>query len=280
MRISTLVPVCLLALALFAGTATSAIVLRVTVEDLADKATVIVSGEVIESKARWTDDHSTINTYVRIAVSNVHKGEAGAEVVVTCQGGAVGDEKVPVEGVPEFTAGEQVLVFLWKNSRGDLLPLGMNQGKFLIEKDPETGEVMARNSLKGLCFARIGSSKSSGPSLKKADVLALADLERRVRDRLAKREEAKPAEESGEAPKPEEGKPAEDTASPKDTSEKPKEDTPGEHANQPGEEKDPPEGEKPEEKKPEEKKPVEKPTPPRSEPEKKKPEEETPPGRR
>jgi hypothetical protein len=275
MRIPRLFPICLLALALLAQSAAATIVLRVTVEDLAEKATLIVSGEVTEASARWTDDRATINTYVQIRVDKVVKGQADGTVEVTCPGGAVGDKRVAVEGVPKFTVGEQVFVFLWKNKRGEMLPLGLNQGKFLIEKDPDSGELMAKNSLEGLCFARRGTIGKAASS--KPDRLELADLERRVRERLERLSKAddedKPKEAEGET------KPADEPAKPEHAS-KPEESEPdaketekGDHASQPTEEEKAPEKEKPgEEPKAEE---AEKP-----EPEKKKPEEETPPGRR
>jgi hypothetical protein len=227
MRIPRLFPICLLALALLAQSAAATIVLRVTVEDLAEKATLIVSGEVTEASAR------------------------------------------------KFTVGEQVFVFLWKNKRGEMLPLGLNQGKFLIERDPDSGELMAKNSLEGLCFARRGTIGKAASS--KPDRLELADLERRVRERLERLSKAddedKPKEAEGET------KPADEPAKPEHAS-KPEESEPdaketekGDHASQPTEEEKAPEKEKPgEEPKAEE---AEKP-----EPEKKKPEEETPPGRR
>ncbi len=161
--------------------ASAAIVVRVGVEELTDTATLVIRGRVLESKARWTPDHATINTYVRVAVDEVLKGSAGAEVVVTCFGGTVGEHRIPVRGVPEFRKGETVVLFLWRNRRGELLPLGLNQGKFLVEKDPATGRLIARNSLKGLALVPL---RPGAKLRKRPDVLPLDTLRDRVRERL------------------------------------------------------------------------------------------------
>lgn len=256
-----------LAVCLAAGTAAGAIVLRVTVEELAEKATLVIEGEVLEAKARWSDDGSTINTYVRVRVDEVLKGQAAGEVTITCPGGAVGEDKVDAHGVPGFEVGEKVVVFLWKNKLGDLLPLGLRQGKFRLEKDPETGKTMARNSLKGLTFAVRGEAERKKVMSRKADVLPLADLRRRVRERVVlvekkAREAAEKAAREKKAAEPAEEEGSGDQAKTDPDAKKPEAEAPDVKA--PAGNGEEPGGEKPK-------------TP---DPEKKKPGEEAPPGRR
>lgn len=177
-------PAALLAVLLAVAPAAAAVVLRVGVDDLTDKATAIVVGKVTSVEARWTTDHRTINTYVTIRVRKALKGAVDREVVVTCPGGRVGDDLLHVSGVPTFEKKERVLVFLWKNKNGDLLPLGLNQGKFHIHLDAKSGKVMASNSLEGLTFAlRPGQSASSAAT---PDSMPLSDLEQKIEDRIVK----------------------------------------------------------------------------------------------
>jgi hypothetical protein len=223
MRTPLLISLAVLFLLLVAVPAHATIVIRAGVEDLTDKATVVVRGEVTHVESLWNEAHTTIQTKARIRVAAVLKGEAGAEIVATFPGGQVGEDRMKVSGVPAFEKGEEVVIFLWKNRDGDYLPLGLNQGKFRIETDPRTGERTAKNSLKGLSFVVARDRKpSTVPATEAAeprpDAMPVATLERRIRDRLeairrgevdpdapvtgAPKAEDHPAE---EAPKPDAG---------------------------------------------------------------------------
>jgi hypothetical protein len=227
MRFPRFVPISAFILFLFAGSAGATLVVRATPEDLTEKATIIVRGEVLESKSRWTDDDRTINTYVRIRVEETLKGDAGSEVVVTCPGGTVGNSKVGVHGVPKFTSGEKVVVFGWRNKHGDLLPLGLNQGKFRIETDAGTGVEMAQNSLEGLALvsSRPAKDEASRKALREPDRLPLSDLRKRIHTRLAEvraeEEKAKAAEAATDEAQGEAPKKTKDEATAEPVSEKP-----------------------------------------------------------
>jgi len=172
-------------LALFAGAAQAAIVLRVDVNDLTDTATVVVRGEVLDVHSKWNEDETTIHTLVTLRVDRVLKGKAGKEITITCAGGRVGEKRIPVSGVPTFVKGERAVVFLWKNGRGEFIPLGMNQGKFRIEKDAKTGSETARNSLEGLALVGAPDGRGERRRVKRtADSYGLSDLEKRVTDRV------------------------------------------------------------------------------------------------
>jgi uncharacterized repeat protein (TIGR01451 family) len=71
----------------------------------------------------------------------VLKGKANAQETLILPGGRVGDHTILVGGVPNFMAGERVLLFL-KNSTGSTIA-GMWQGKYSLSGDeafqPETG---------------------------------------------------------------------------------------------------------------------------------------------
>ena len=172
-------------LALFASAANAAIVVRADVNSLTDTSTVVVRGEVLSVVTKWTDDKSAIHTLVTLRVHSVLKGQAAKEITVTCYGGEIGNTRVPVLGMPKFVKGERVVVFLWKNGHGDLIPNGFNQGKFRIEKDEKTGKETAKNSLDGLAFRPVADAKSRRKPLKRTvDVYALPDLEKKVKDRV------------------------------------------------------------------------------------------------
>ena len=165
------------AVAAMAATAAATIVLRVTPRELADAAHLVVEGRVASVDVRWDDDHTCINRYVAFTVDRTHKGRALASVTIKVPGGRVGDEEVRVEGTASFAVGEEAVVFLWKDGRGEWIVLGEAQGKFLLKRDAETSVRMASNSLKGLCIVVRGDPKDADvEKAKKPDTLTCDDL--------------------------------------------------------------------------------------------------------
>ena len=93
------------------GSATSAIML--SDEELIKSSRVILLGDVVSTKAQWDLNHYGINTYVKVKVSRILKGQLQNEHVVFKQlGGSVGEESTVIFGAPEYKAGQRVLLFL------------------------------------------------------------------------------------------------------------------------------------------------------------------------
>lgn len=172
----------LAAAGLLVAPAAASIVLRVTPRELADTANLVVEGRVATVDVRWDEGHTCINTYATLQVERVHKGRVGGQVVVKVPGGRVGDEQVRVEGTARFAAGEEAMVFLWKDGKGEWIVLGEAQGKFLLTQDARSGKRMAENSLKGLCLVLRGDPKApAAEASKRPDRLAYDDLVATVR---------------------------------------------------------------------------------------------------
>jgi hypothetical protein len=190
-----------LAVAALASSAAATIVLRVTPRELADAAHLVVEGRVDSIEVRWDADRTCINTYVTLSVDRAHKGSVSGSVVVTVPGGRVGEDEVRVEGTAEFARDEEVMVFLWRNARGEWIVVGEAQGKFRLKKDPRTGVRTASNSLKGLCLVLRGDPKGEAASAaRRPDCLPCEDLVAHVRASV----------EAGRAPNP--GRPPGSTA--------------------------------------------------------------------
>jgi hypothetical protein len=140
-----------LTLWLAGGPATAAIVLHYDLDALASQADEVVHGRVVTQTSYWDDQ--VILTEVTLEVLLCLKGEraAGDTVVVVQQGGVVGDLAMLVPGMPTFVQGEEVVLFLEDASVAQVsLVLGMAQGKFVVEADPESGERWVRRELTGL----------------------------------------------------------------------------------------------------------------------------------
>ena len=118
------------------GSSSGGIVEELSVEDLTLRAGWILVGTVVDLKSEWNNERTLIHTYVTVAVEDHIKGASEQmEVTVTVPGGQVGDVGVSVSGVPAFSKGEEVLLFLEGNEAGVFHVLGGFQGKFVIYGD-------------------------------------------------------------------------------------------------------------------------------------------------
>ncbi len=173
-----------LPLLLLSSLAFATTLLAVDVPALSRTADVIVVGTVRTSTARLSQDGQRVITDTQIDVAEVLKGTPeGSSVVVMQPGGVVGNLGQRVEGTAQFTAAEEVLVFLERAGPSRFQVASMAQGKFRIERasdghgvfalpqgasallvDPQTGkettsrlEAMSLQQLK----AKISASKES-----------------------------------------------------------------------------------------------------------------------
>ena len=124
----------------------------VTPEELARRAEVIAVGRVADLKSEWVDGNSRIITRVTLAVSEYLKGGDGAakNVTIVTLGGEIGEVGELYTHVATFRPNENVIVFLEKKDAADYVVSGGTQGKYNIERDPETGQaiVAGKKSLK------------------------------------------------------------------------------------------------------------------------------------
>lgn len=107
-----------------------------SVEDLTLRAGRILVGTVVGLKSEWNNERTLIYTYVTVAVEDHIKGAPDQmEVTVMVPGGQVGDVGVSVSGVPEFSKGEKLMLFLEGDEAGVFHVLGGFQGKLVIYGD-------------------------------------------------------------------------------------------------------------------------------------------------
>ncbi|MFP5261224.1 MAG: NBR1-Ig-like domain-containing protein [Blastocatellia bacterium] len=122
------------------GRATTAIML--SDEELIVSSRVILLGEVVSTKAQWDLNHDNINTYVKVKVSKVLKGQLQNEHIVFRQlGGVVGEESTVIFGAPEYKAGRRVLLFLDTARDGTLRVAHLFQGKYDVVDDSRAARV-------------------------------------------------------------------------------------------------------------------------------------------
>src|SRR6266851_2051883 len=126
--------------------ATTAILL--SDEQLITSSRVIMLGDVMSVKAQWDFNHDSINTYVKVQVSKILKGQLQNDHIVFKQlGGTVGDNSTVIFGAPEYKAGQRVLLFLDTAHDGTLRIGHLFQGKYDVLDDAGTGQTRVERRL-------------------------------------------------------------------------------------------------------------------------------------
>lgn len=129
-----------IALAVSASTLSATVVLPAEFSEVVNGSQIIVYGRVAEVRPEWTDGRRRIESVVTVEPSTFLRGTPTATVSFRVPGGQIGRLKSVTVGVPEFKAGEEVVLFL--RAQGPAVPqvFGMHQGVFRVKVDARTGD--------------------------------------------------------------------------------------------------------------------------------------------
>jgi len=108
-------------------------------QDLGREAQLFLRGRVQSVESYWNSAHTKIFTRTVVAVDETYKGNAGQTVEIVQLGGTVGNIKVSVQGALTWRPGEEVLLFAEPFDGQAFQVSGFSQGKFLVQRDPDTG---------------------------------------------------------------------------------------------------------------------------------------------
>lgn len=139
-RLAALLGIVLLS---FPFSAFSASVITMPLAELTVSADDVVVARCVTQQSRWQGDK--IFTDTTLEVLQTIKGEPRSHLVLTYLGGTAMHPRLntpvsmSVPGGVQFSVGEEVLVFSKKSLSGVNQLVGLTQGKFLIETDPDTG---------------------------------------------------------------------------------------------------------------------------------------------
>lgn len=154
------------------GPTVQAQVTQATLAELVGEAGTIIAGRVIEVReGRHPQYRNIVVTFVTLEVAESFKDASGGVNPPTwprltfMQFG--NPRTLPVHDLPGYRPGEEVVLFLYPKSQyGFTSPVAGGQGKFIIERDPQTGARQVVNSinnwnlLRGLDGERLGLSKA------------------------------------------------------------------------------------------------------------------------
>ena len=127
-------------LALFFADAEATQIRFKTVEQLGSESSDVVRGKVTSVQSFWNSKRTKIFTETIIEVDESYKGSGAGVVRLLQLGGEVDGIRVTVHGALKWRMDEEVVVFLEPYEDGAYHISGFSQGKFAVERDPETGE--------------------------------------------------------------------------------------------------------------------------------------------
>jgi hypothetical protein len=154
-----------------------------TLDQMAKRAEAIFIGKVVGRRADFNAQRNRIYTYVTLEVERYLKGGGGErEMTIRLWGGQVGPYTSYVPGTPQFTDGEEVLLFCSGSRARVPTLLGLSLGKFTITQN-DVGERILKRDISGLVLAnyRTDSRPAGAPPTR----YRLSEVETRIQTALA-----------------------------------------------------------------------------------------------
>jgi hypothetical protein len=91
----------------------AALMLEMSLEELASGADSIIVGHVLHRKSHWNRDRTEIYTRIVVSTEERLKGSANSDrIAIAVPGGKIGDTLVEVTDTPDFSIGEKVVIFI------------------------------------------------------------------------------------------------------------------------------------------------------------------------
>ena len=118
-----------------------------TFDQLVEQAELIFQGTVTDVRSVWEGEGAQrhIDSYVTFQVQDSVKGTAGASYTIRMLGGTVGDQTMEVTDSPKFKVGDRDILFVEHNNEQFVPLVGINKGRFHVQRDEETGRDVVLN---------------------------------------------------------------------------------------------------------------------------------------
>jgi hypothetical protein len=113
---------------------------KLSFDRLIGEADLIIMGRVEELKTRQVSDRRSMTTIVTVSIERQFKGPKVSSVTIEQPGGSVGDIAQGVPGLPKFSSGEDVILFLKRQPGGAFNIVGGKEGKFTAKTQPGSKE--------------------------------------------------------------------------------------------------------------------------------------------
>lgn len=108
-----------------------------TFDEIVIGSDLIVHGRVVDVRSEMTASRRSIHSFVTVAVDEALKGRPGRTVTFRVPNGQVGRYRRVVVGAPEFTVGQEVVLFLRAAPPAVPTLFGLGQGVYRVaQRDP------------------------------------------------------------------------------------------------------------------------------------------------
>lgn len=145
-----------------------------SVEELNRHADLVVRATVTGREC-LRDEQGRIYTEVTLRVAETWRGQtAGPTLKVVHSGGILGKRAETTIGQVQYQPGEEIVAFLVHNPRGEAVTVGLEQGKFHLQRSSANTPLLASNPFYRGDPTVTPSRRTLGPSL------SLEELKRRV----------------------------------------------------------------------------------------------------
>jgi hypothetical protein len=108
---------------------------------MARESELIVRGTIVNVQAQFSGPRRTIESLITVYVADTLKGAAGTQVIFRVPGGRVGRYRTVMVGAPQFTNGDEVILFLKGRAPAIAMPYGLSQGVYRISRETGTAIV-------------------------------------------------------------------------------------------------------------------------------------------
>jgi hypothetical protein len=159
---------------LFAAGSDAATLEKLTVEEMAQKSTLIVRGQVTGCAGETRGP--VIYTRCSVAVSESWKGHPGSQISFVVPGGSAQGLTQTFTGTPKFDSGTEYVLFLWTGRSGTNQVIGLSQGVFDLKTDGKGAKTARREA-----SAEVMLDSSGRPVQDRALELKMSELHDRVR---------------------------------------------------------------------------------------------------
>ena len=175
-------------LVVLTGTAPATTVLKMSIDKMSAEAALVVVGEVTGTTSAWTPDQTTIYTTITIKVEKCVAGQCPDTILIKQRGGTVGEATLYIPGMPKFSQGQKVLLFLdhsYEGEPGHHSVIGMCQGMFMIEKQKGGGKLAVQQGGAALAGPdKGGVIRILGHDEQKTVVMPLGKLVKKIKSAI------------------------------------------------------------------------------------------------
>jgi hypothetical protein len=118
-----------------AASLSAMVVVPADFSEMVTASELVVHGRVVGIRPQLVGDRRTIETIVTLTVLETIKGQPGQTVYFRVPGGQIGRYRRVMVGAPEFTSGDEVVLFLKGRPPTVPFPFGVSQGVYRVVRD-------------------------------------------------------------------------------------------------------------------------------------------------